>query len=444
MLIRWISITLSCLLFPALLLAQQPYRPLVRVDVPLSPEAEVYAFSGPDGATLFFREGQQARILLLDAQLQVVRNLEVYDLPGEQEMELLGFTEDPTALHLVYRSWQADAYYVVSVDRYDGQARAHPIDMGRLRERTHVYWGTFTYEGTLHILRMPRDSRTLRLCRFEGGSNFSIAEFSLDKADFLEKTQYALTRVDPAEDPQLGDTYPAGKMYHSGTHLYLTLEEPLTTYVVAIDLATGAKQEYNLPAPGFVPQPGATISYKNNSIILGQTLFQVAAGADSLKLHIRDLRTQAIVQAYQYGPEDRLDLAQGPPQRQDDQGQGQPLPDTRTFLAELQAAPFLALTAHAVADTALTLTLGAVRPVQVRGVTGMVLEERTQTTFITSLLHQGDYRPLAPAALDMAVQRQPVPAYQGQPLRVRLPGWQGRTWQGYYDARTGQYVLGHE
>ncbi|RMG60455.1 MAG: hypothetical protein D6722_20910, partial [Bacteroidetes bacterium] len=309
--------------------AQDPYRPLVRVDMPLSEEAEVYSFAGPDGATLFFREGSQARILLLDADLKVVRNLEVYDLPSQEEMELLGFTEAPEAIHLVYRSWVADAYYVVTVDRYDGRTQEHPISMGRLRERTHVYWGTFTYEGTLHILRMPRDSRSLRLCRFEGGDNFNIEEFALEKEDFLEKTQYALTRIDPEEVPELGDTYPLGKMYHSGTNLYLTLEEPMSTYVVAIDLLNGEKEEFSLPTPSFVPGPQQSISFKTNSIILGHTLFQVAAGADSLKLYIRDLQSRELLQRYEYGPEDALDLAAGPPQRQDAEGQGQPLEGTR-------------------------------------------------------------------------------------------------------------------
>lgn len=440
---RCIPSLLLLLCLPWAGLAQQPYRPLVRVDVPLSETAEVYSFTGVEGATLFFREGRQARILLLDADLRVVRNLEVYDLPGEAEMDLLGFTEDPAALHLVYRSWDEDAYYVVSVDRYDGQARTQAIDMGRLRERTHVYWGTFTYAGSLHILRMPRDSRTLRLCRFEGGSDFSTAEFTLDKADFLEKTGYALTRIDPDEGPELGDTYPAGKMYHSGNTLYLTLEEPLHTYVVAIDLLTGSKVEYNLPAPGFNLGPSQSISYKSNSIVLGHTLFQVAAGADSLKLYIRDLPSQRIRQAYAYGVGDEIDLAFGPAQQTDESGQVAPLPHSRAYMEALLAAPYLALTATALADTAVELLIGGVRPVQVRGVTGMVLEERTQATYISSRLHIGDYRPLPPLPVDMVVQRQPRPAYLNQPQRTRMQ-WQGRTWHGYYDARTGQFVLGHE
>ncbi|GAB4416998.1 MAG: hypothetical protein OHK0039_26830 [Bacteroidia bacterium] len=417
-----------CGLLP-LLLSAQSFTPLLQLDQPLGEQAQVYAFTEDAGVTLFFKEGQEARMYRLDDRMQVLQTFEVQGLPPEDEQILLGFTNEPQSLSLIYMARRDGSYHVLSVAKRDGSSLIEPLDMSRLGN--HAYWGTFTYSGILHILRMPRESGTLRLCRFEGGSNFSTLEFALERPDFLEKTGYELTPITESDQPELTDVYAPGKMYHYGDRLYLTLDEPGQTYLITIDLVQGTKTEQRIDAANMP----STASY----LLPGQ-LVQVAAGPDSLVCVVRDLGTLRPLVRYAYGSGDPIDIRAGELIRQDGRGGFQPLAGTADLLADVGQSPYLAVSANVVEDSLVELYAGAVSVTQVRGVTGVVLDEQKRSSHFRAMLSGRDWRAVHRSQTDMAVRR--VQVYANKPHPTRFT-WQGRSYLGYYDPVVGQYIIGN-
>ncbi len=421
-----------CLLllwFSAGSLIAQPQQTLSEISTELSPQTQAYSFVDETGVTLLFREPTQTRLFLLDAQMQLTQSYTL-DFVADPAQEILGFTNRPEALYLYFREPNEDAYLVQTIFKGDGHTENARLD---LREnRSYLHSGAFTYQGTLHILRMPRNSASLRLCKFESGGIVATEEINLKRKDFGEKVNYQLTSISPDSSLELSDTYFAGKMYQYGPFLYLTLDEAGSTYVVSRHLTTQRQFEQSYPAPRFAEG----ISFKSNSLLWQDLLLQFASSADSLKLQIRDLRSGAIMKAYQYGKADRLDLMNGSILHQTPAGGVSAVPDLEGFLALAEAAPYVGIAARNLPDSLLIFVAGAIRPVQERGVSGIVLGEKYEQVWFES---QFDLISLSPA-LPLASS----PRWPGRPLpRVMETQFQfqGKKFQGYYDPRTQRYKI---
>ncbi|MDX2249077.1 MAG: hypothetical protein SF052_19975 [Bacteroidia bacterium] len=410
----------------------QTFQPLNQISIPLSEKAEVYAFSDDAGITLLFKEGTEAQLYLLDHNFQVKQNYPLYDLPAAGVLEKVGFTNLPDQLNIYYWSEDTDEYQVYSISKSAGLMETRRFDVGRLRKGL-VYWGTFTFDGVLHILRMPRNTNTIRICRFEGEDNFDTQEFSLEKTDFLEKTNYELTRIENPEELQITDVYLPGKMYHYGENVYLTLDEPGFTYLISINLRTGQKTEQNITGPDF------TSSYKSNSALLGKNLYQVAVSTDSLRFQITDIHSGSIVRKYAYGITDEISIQTGGMTIRDEAGNEKPVFLTSDFFQEIGRSDYMAILAQNSSEAPMTeVYIGGVKPSQVRGVSGLLLDESFRTVFFRSVLSHPAFLPVS-APLASSNRRPTFP--RGEKYFVRGSS-KGRPFRGYYNPRTKSFTIG--
>lgn len=429
-----LKILTCCFLFATYSAFGQNFQPLTQIQVPLSDFAEVYSFSDDNGITLLFKEGTEAQLYLLDRNFQVKQNYTLYDLPSEGSLKKVGFTNLPDQLNIYYWAEDSDEYKVYAISKSAGTAQTLTFDVGRVRKGL-IYWGTFTYDGVLHILRMPRNTNSIRICRFEGENNFDTREFSLDKADFLEKTDYELTRIEQPEELGITDVYLPGKMYHFGESVYLTLDEPGYTYLVSINLRTGQKTEQNIVGPGFAQTP----SWKSNSAFLDNHLYQLAVSEDSLKLQITDVSGNQIVRSYAFGSEDDFVIQTGGMKMQDERGNEQSIFRTSDFLQEVSGSDYLAILAQNSLETQATeLCMGGVKPLQVRGVSGLVLEETYRSVFFRSVLSEPGYLPVS-APLASSNRRPTFPRGEAHFVRGTF---RGQIFRGYYDPRTKAFTIG--
>ena len=414
----------------------QPLTPLSKIEVPFNQDTEVFSFTDNDGVTLLFRENGEARLYLLNHDLSVRSSYIVRDLPQNQDLKELGFTNNEDGLSMYYWNEETDTYHSVYIQKDNGNVSPGSFQVGRTR-KGNLYWGSFTYNGMLHILRMPRNSQMIRICRFEGGEEFSAEEYKVSKRDFLEKTEDRLSRVETHPNLGLRDTYLPGKLYQYGEMVYLSLDENDSTFVVRINLGKGSKSEAAFPGPGFNPGEEQEIEIKSNSMIINQHLFQVSANKDSLFLQVRNMENGKILKNYRYGTNEMIDIRQGEMEYIDDSGKSYLIKNTEELLVQIADANYMAVCA--IPDetySTVSLTVGAVQVSSVVGVSGIVLAEKVKTAHFRTLLDTYRFEPY------------PGPLAEVSDRFAQLPGkthwtYQGKSFWGYYDAKNKAYLIGN-
>lgn len=422
---------LSLLLLGSLALLQAQQNPLLEIETQLGRNTKAYSFTDEQGVTLLFQERGQARIFLLDRNMQLRQSYTLSDLPQNPNLHPLGFTNQADALHFFYLDLRSGEYQAYSVSKQDGSADSYRVD---LRERrAHLHAGAFTYQGTLHIVRMPRNSNVVRVCKFEDGGQFETEEITLKRTDFAEKVDYQLSTIHPDSTIELAHTWQAGKMYQYGPYLYLTLDEADQTYVVEVDLPGGRQSERSFASPKLGDNPN---HYKTNSLLWQDLLIQFATSEDSLKVQIRDLRSGGIMSQYAYGRDEKLQIASGQILHQPLAGNAKVVDNTAEFLSYCADAPNLAVAARSLPDSLLVFVAGAVRPVQERGLSGIVLSERYETVWFETQLDLISLSPALPLASSPRWRQRPQP----KPQALNF-SFNNKKYQGYYDPRSGRYKI---
>ncbi|MEL6843029.1 MAG: hypothetical protein AAFP02_07420, partial [Bacteroidota bacterium] len=412
----------------------QSFQPLTEIETELGQQAQAFSFQDAEGVTLLFQERGQARIFLLDPNMKLRQSFVLNNLPQRSNLRPLGFTNRTDALHFYYLDLETGVYEAFSVSKQDGRSEQYRLN---LRERrAHLHAGAFTYQGTLHIVRMPKGSNVIRLCKFEDGGDFDTREIVLQREDFAQKVDYQLTTIHPDSTIELAHTWQNAKMYQYGPYLYLSLDEAGRTYLAEIDLTSGRQSERSLAAPSLGPDP---LHYKANSLLWQDILIQFATSEDSLKIQLRDLRSGAVMSQYAYGRDQKIDIMQGQLLYQSAEGANQTVKNTSEFLSYCADAPKLAVAAKSLPDSLLIFVAGAVRPVQERGLSGIVLSESYETVWFETQL---DLISLAPA-LPIASSPRWARAQEKRPQQIQFD-WQKQDYVGYYDRRRGKFVIGRK
>lgn len=406
-------------------------QPLTEISTELGSNAKAYSFTDDQGVTLLFQEKGQARIFLLDPEMQLRQSYTLDNLPKNPNLHPLGFTNKANALHFYYLDLSTGEYQAYSVSKRDGSSEQYRLD---LRERrAHLHAGAFTYQGTLHIVRMPRNSNIIRVCKFEDGGQFETEEITLERIDFVEKVDYQLSTIHPDSTIELAHTWQAGKMYQYGPYLYLSLDEADQTYIVEVDLPSGRQAERSFPSPKLGDNPN---HYKSNSLLWQDLLIQFATSEDSLKVQIRDLRSGGIMSQYAYGSDERVQISSGKILHQPLVGNLEVVNSTEEFLSYCADAPNVAVAARSLPDSLLIFVAGAVRPVQERGLSGIVLSERYETIWFETQLDLISLSPALPLASSPRWRKRPQPKPQEMDFTFN-----NKKYRGYYDQRSGSYKI---
>jgi hypothetical protein len=424
---------LIALIFGLLAAEAQPIRELNRLPADsLPPGSEVYAFSNARGVLLLFQEGDQAEIFHLDDDLQLVDRFQLTDLPPSDAVDRLGFTYREGRLNIIYRRKDSDEVQVLQVLPKTASTQTFRMNMADLF-RGSTQWANFTYQGALHMVRLPRSGRQIRLCRFEGGRDFHTEVFELEQLALGQSVQSQMVRIDSSNRHQLSQTYSPAKLYLQDNQLYLTHDQVGGTTVAQIDLATNQKQEYTLPTP--------TQQGRSNSLLADLNLYQLTATSDSLYFRIYDLSSLKPLTTFAYTDADPLDLRTGPVVTRKSEGETQEELSLADVLARWDEAPHLALTLQPMGYDLVQLSLGAVWPLRNHGLTGIVIDEQSESVSFPSLI---DLRTLVPASDQapalVAKAFPPEQLRQGaMPISFAM---NGKRYWGYFDPAKGEYVVG--
>lgn len=424
---------LSALILGLVAVVAQPVRELNRLPADsLPPGSEVYAFSNARGVLLLFQEGDQAEIFHLDDNLQLIDRFALTDLPPSEEVDRLGFTYREGRLNIIYRGKGSDEVQVLQVLPETASTQMFRMNMADLF-RGSTQWANFTYQGALHMIRLPRSGDQIRLCRFEGGRDFHTEVFDLQRLTLGKDVQEGMVRIDSSNRHLLDQTYSPAKLYLQGNQLYLTLDQSGGTTVAQIDLDSNQKREYSLPTP--------TQQGHSNSLLADLNLYQLAATTDSLYFRIYDLTSLKPLTTFAYTDDDPLDLRTGPVAIREPDEQTQEELSLAEVLARWAEAPHLALALQPMGYDLVQLSLGAVWPLRNHGLTGIVIDEQSQSVSFPSLI---DLRTLVPAS----DQTPALVAKDFPPERLRqgaMPvtfAMNGRKYWGYFDPASGEYVVG--
>jgi hypothetical protein len=411
----------------------QPIRELNRLPADsLPPGSEVYAFSNARGVLLLFQEGAEAEIFHLDERLQLIDRFQLTDLPPSDQVDQLGFTYREGQLNIIYRDKGSDEVQVLQVLPETGSTQMFRMNMADLF-RGSTQWANFTYQGALHMIRLPRSGDQIRLCRFEGGRDFHTEIFDLQRLSLDREVQDLMVRIDSSNRHQLDQTYSPAKLYLQGNQLYLTHDQAGGTTVAQIDLDSNQKEEYHLPTP--------TEQGRSNSLLADLNLYQLAATSDSLYFRIYDLTSLRPLTTFAYTNADPLELRTGPVVIRHPAGQSQDEWPLAEVLARWSEAPHLALAMQPVGRDLVRLSLGAVWPMRNHGLTGIVIDEKSQSVSFPSLI---DLRTLVPTAdqLPALVAKDFPPDRLRQGAMPITFAINGRRYWGYFDPASGEYVVG--
>ncbi|MCI4666897.1 MAG: hypothetical protein MRZ79_01960 [Bacteroidia bacterium] len=412
----------------------QPFEAFIPLENEPGASAEISMFTGASGGLVFVKEGNNGLVLKLDEGLKVEKRFEVFDLPKEETHQRLGFTYKDGLLFIAYLNQETQAYEVLSILSDSEGTNFSSIDMSRLSSGS-VFWGTFTYEGILHIVRLPKGQSSIRLCKFEGGQEFSAEEFNIENEQFIERLRDNLTRIDQENPPNMERTYLPGKLYHFDDQLYLTLDEATQTNIVHIDLRTGIKEEFSLPMKAF-----ADSLSKTNSLIIEGKIFQLAMSRDSLNLSIKDISTRNELHTYTYTSTEEWDIQLWKAEKALSDGKIIPFTSHQDFFADVYEMPYLAIGANIQADSMIEFKLGGVNPQITKGVTGIVLDEAYDLAYLPSFIEtQKEEFPQALPKL-LASNRFGASAFENMP-HFKSFFLNGKPYIGYYDKAKGGYYI---
>lgn len=412
----------------------QVYVPLVRLDKALDPDrAEAYSHADAQGSVLLIRDGGEARLYLFDANFQLQREVGAEGFPAQEEADILGVTLDESHIR-IYVQDRSDLIQVIEMGRNGAPGNSYRLDVAALKG-TGSHWEAFTFRGEMHVLRIPASGGSIRLCRFSPDGSFYAQEFPVKASELLRLHRSNIRQMDSLSNPGLDMTWNPAKVYFSGDYIYLTLDERERTHILKVYLAEGYMDEWSVSAPQVA---GPSLFTHSNSYLCQDNLYQVAAGADSLRLRISSLGDSTRRQEFVSG------LGQWPfpeisgPVFRDEVGVESALPDAAAWYDAAKSSPHIAVSVQPDGPESLRIEIGAVTPSVVRGVSGMVIEEKVQVALFSARLRREDFAPLAPMQ-PLALRRLP-PNYRSQalPTAFRIAG---RQVLGYYDPDRQQYVM---
>ncbi|MDP5172819.1 MAG: hypothetical protein NWR72_21450 [Bacteroidia bacterium] len=273
-----ISFLTLLLLLIAPLAAQQTQ---IAAQVPGTPlHTEFLPFT--DHLTVVFIHENAAEIMVLDPGYQPLYERAIPDLGLAPGARFLGVSEEPGTWHLYFLNRGS----LVSIQI----PRAGDLSTVRLEGFSNAnFSGSFSFDGTMHLLRMSAWDNELRLVKFRDGRQVFSETFPLSTPNFVSRANGDFHKMSE-EEPQLGDSYYAAKWYRFGDRLVFTLDGDGVTEMVEVDLLSSVVNEtsydwHHTDAP----------TQHSNSLCLGSYLAYCAWDSDQLQVNIYQMSTQELM-----------------------------------------------------------------------------------------------------------------------------------------------------
>ncbi|MEO0471931.1 MAG: hypothetical protein AAF206_20055 [Bacteroidota bacterium] len=393
-----------------------------QLDRSISSQTQSFSARSQDGQTvLLFLEGSGGDLYVLDQNLQLARQVHLIDLPIAQNGQPLGLMFDGSVAQLYYLDPLTTSYQSIQIDTRSRTTRLQRLD---LRDgRSHLHAGAFTYEGVLHIMRLPRTKQSIRLCRFTEDGSFSNQEYLISRADFLDKADRKFVQIHSDSLQTPADTWHPAKLYQHGDMMYLSLDESDGTYVVGIDLKAEKKWERSFPSA----QTGRDSSLKVASLIHQQELMQLSVQASGLAVQVRQLNRPNLIASHVFNRESHFQFKHQDSKRY----QTQPLISMPEFIDAVLSTHMPALAIEELDPHMLRLQVAAVKSANNRGVSGIVLSNSLGWSQFDLPLSYPDY------GFDLPLSYLNLPRLNRRKNYRQLFSYEekGHTWLAFYDPR---------
>lgn len=432
--LRWLALSLAC--FPAFLYAQTP-EAWVRLPAEFTGNTEVHAFPDANGLTLLFRQGNSVQLTVMDPQGRVIHRLSGASLPASSSLKPVGYANTPEALYVVYRDESTGDFLKYALPKAPS---GETFAVARMAEPAgnDAYWGSFTVDGALHVLRLPRTSASnaLRICRFQPGGEFSAIEVPVTRKDFFKRARYEFTQVTDTSRLSPFTSYLPGKMYPSGNQLLLSVDAGDTTHFVSVNLLSGDKREFEWIHSGFGRDGGALRpDYRGATCLLGDRLWHLAFTGDSARLQVHDFSARRVLAEWRlarngggWWPEARFSEFRNDSLKAEYQ-------DAASVWTGWPGKEF-GLAVTQLPGGTLRVEGGLVTPNRIRGVSGVAIKEVANGNIFSVALDPAQWiAAQEPVLVNSALRRATE-----MPLRREFM-LNGRKAIGYYDVYSREYVV---
>lgn len=379
-----------------------------------------------DHLTVVFVHENAAEFIVLNQDFHPIFERTIYDLGLEPGATYLGISEEEAGWHLYFLS--RGSFLGVRVSKAGDQQIVRMEGYGNAN-----FSGSFSFNGTMHLLRLSAWENQLRLVKFRDGRQVYAETFQITTSDFVSRAEGEFVKMGESAHSMTDSFYPA-KWYRFEDRLVFTLESPGMTEMVEVDLLTSVVHERQLP---WSSMDGEAHS---NTLCVGGYLIHANSLPDQFRMEIIDLNSDT--QAYScevtseglkeggtligwYGNRHQLlsEVEEGLV-REDDYSR---------WLMSVYAHEHLGLSVTP-SERGYSLEAGGISYEEVRGSTGMILDRMFQRDFLgLELLIPGDQDQMS-APLVFSSLRFPAPVvtgiWNGSRIGIsRRPGGMIRMWQ---------------
>ncbi len=337
---------------------------------------EVLPFA--DHLTVAFIHANAVEILVFDPGMRIRYEKTVASLGLAPNARFLGLSEEETGWHLYYQS--QGSLITVPVPMVGEPSVLRIEGYGNLS-----FNGSFSFNGTMHLLRMSAWDNEIRLVKFREGRQVFSESFPISFPQFVSRAGGSFQKMgDEAFD--LSTSHPQAKWYRFGDRLVFTLDEGGSTEMLELDLLSSVMTEHRF-SWGEAPAGHA------NSLCLGAYLAHVSWGEAALQIQMVrfDAQVHAPILSLRVTPqqgviEEMMAPGWSASQYQAHVAQPGQTPqfqqDRDAFFAELSRNPLTGL-ACLPQEQGWLIQAGSLEQLPTYGTTGMVVDEAYRMAYLS-------------------------------------------------------------
>lgn len=242
-----------------------------------------------DHLTVVFIHENAAEFIVLNSDFQPVFEQHISDLGLTSGATYLGVSEEQSGWHLYYVH-QENLLSVRVTKR--GQR-----EIMRLEGYSNAnFSGSFSFNGTMHLLRLSAWENKLRLVKFRDGKQVFSETFRISMPDFVSRAQGQFVKMSESAHHMTDSFHPA-KWYRFDDRLIFTLETGNATEIVEVDLLSSVVHERKVR---WLPADPQTNS---NTLGVGNYLIHSSSLPDFFSMEIMDLSSDVIAYSCEVSPE---------------------------------------------------------------------------------------------------------------------------------------------
>lgn len=242
--------------------------------IPGTPQqTEFLPFS--DHLSVIFIHENAAEIIVMDRDFNPLFERAVYDLGLGPGAVYLGVSEEQTGWHLYFLS--RGSLVGVKIPRGGDTRIVRMEGYGNAN-----FSGSFSFNGTMHLLRMSGWDNELRLVKFRDGQQVFSETFPIATTDFVSRASGDFHKMGE-ESATLDESFHTAKWYRFGDRLVFTLDTDNATEMVEIDLLTSTVHERRFDWEA---------SSLSNSLCLGSYLIHCAKTTNQFSIDLYEMESE--------------------------------------------------------------------------------------------------------------------------------------------------------